>query len=178
MFEPLETLIRDRREELGLSQGEVAKRAGVGRAQYALLEAGKANVTLGFLLKITRVLGINAVQVRELGVYAGSPDLTALVRAHDAIRRTRALLARFSSAAEELDEIEASIGGLIAQPLAADAAVAGAVRPLTDVPAKERSGVSRAMRDVAQSERVERQKRPEAPASASAPAVERKRGRR
>lgn len=174
MFEPLEILIRERREELGLSQGEVAKRAGVGRAQYALLEAGKANITLGFLLKVTRVLGINAVQVKELGVYAGSPDLTALVRAQDAVRRARALLDRFASAATELDEIQASIRGLIAAPVAAEAALVEAAHPLARVPAEERASVGRALRDVAQSDRVERQKRPEAPAEVPA----RKRGRR
>ena len=116
MFEPLESQLRERREQLNLSQGEAARLAGVGRAQYAALEAGKANITLGFLLKITAVLGIKAVMVKDLGIYSASPDVAALVRAQDAINRTRALLAKFAGASAELDEIVASIADVITAP--------------------------------------------------------------
>jgi len=160
MFDPLETQLRDRREELDLSQGEVAKRAGVGRAQYAALEAGKANITLGFLIKVTGVLGLNAVMVKGLAIHSASPDLVALVRAQEAIARTRALLAQFTEATEELDDIAGSIGDLIEAPFVADERVSAAGRELTRVAAKDRDRVSRDLRDVAQSDRVDRQKRP------------------
>lgn len=177
MFEPLPQLVRARRESLGLSQGEVAKRAGVGRAQYALLEGGRANVTLGFLIKIARVLGITTLQVDELSFLGSAPDLKALVRAQEAVDRARVLFGQFSAATAELDDVSDSIRRLIANPMAAaagDPEVAGTVRELAGVPAAERGSVGRAMRDVAQSSRVERQQRPEAPAGSAA----RKRARR
>lgn len=160
MFEPLESQLRERREQLGLSQGEVARRAGVGRAQYAALEAGKANITLGFLLKVTGVLGLPAVMVKGQGVYSSSPDLAALVRAQDAIARTRALLAGVTDVTAELDDIAASIDDIIAAPIVPSGGVAAAAQHLTKVPAKERERVGRAIRDVAQTQHVDRQKRP------------------
>jgi len=177
MFEPLPQLLRARREALGLSQGELARRAGVGRAQYALLEAGRANVTLGFLVKVARVLGITSVQVDELSFVGGAPDLKALMEAQEAVDRARRLVERFSASSAELDDVSESIRRLIAGPVTAPAAdhdVARTVRELANVPADERSSVGRAMRDVAQSKRVERQQRPETPEKAPA----RKRARR
>jgi transcriptional regulator with XRE-family HTH domain len=165
MFEPLPHSLRVRREQLGLSQGEVAKRAGVGRAQYALLEAGKANVTLGFLLKVARVLGITAVQVEEMSVRGAAPDLKALVRAQEAVDHAKTLLAQFAGATAELDGVSDALRELIANPLPPDPAIHETAQQLTKIPASERSSVGRVLRDLAEPDRVERQKRPDAPAA-------------
>ncbi len=50
-------LIRQRRAELGLSQGAVAKRAGVSQQQIARLEDPDGNPTLETLTKVTAALG-------------------------------------------------------------------------------------------------------------------------
>jgi DNA-binding XRE family transcriptional regulator len=48
--------IAERREELGLTQGQVAKRAGVGQTEICRIERGKANPTRATLEKIATAL--------------------------------------------------------------------------------------------------------------------------
>ena len=50
-------LIRQRRAELGLSQAEVARRAGVSQQQIARLENPDGNPTLAMLAKVAEALG-------------------------------------------------------------------------------------------------------------------------
>ncbi|HEY3256267.1 MAG TPA: type II toxin-antitoxin system HicB family antitoxin [Polyangiaceae bacterium] len=50
-------LIRQRRAALGLSQAEVAKRAGVSQQQIARLENPDGNPTVAMLVKVAEALG-------------------------------------------------------------------------------------------------------------------------
>jgi HTH-type transcriptional regulator/antitoxin HipB len=56
MFHELGDLLRRRREELELSQREVAERAGVSHSAIARVEAGSRRITLNTLLRIARAL--------------------------------------------------------------------------------------------------------------------------
>jgi transcriptional regulator with XRE-family HTH domain len=51
--------VRAARKEAGLSQQEVAERAGMSRVWVARLEGGEANVTLDSLLRVASVVGMN-----------------------------------------------------------------------------------------------------------------------
>ncbi|HYC89874.1 MAG TPA: helix-turn-helix transcriptional regulator [Thermoanaerobaculia bacterium] len=178
MLEPLPALIRDRREERKLTQGQLAELAGVSRAQLALLEAGKANITMEFLLKITRVLELTAVWVEGLNILAASPDLKALVQAKEAVAHARALASQFSGTVEELDAATASLDELISRPMlpaASQADIAESARQLTQLRGDERDQAGRTLRDLANGDRVHRAERPEA---AKTPARKRSRGNR
>ena len=48
--------IRDRRKSLGLSQSELAKRAGVGRQWLVAVERGKPGVELALVLRVLDTL--------------------------------------------------------------------------------------------------------------------------
>jgi ribosome-binding protein aMBF1 (putative translation factor) len=50
--------IRDAREEAGLSQTELAARIGIAQSALSRIEAGRANLTLGTLQRVTDALGI------------------------------------------------------------------------------------------------------------------------
>lgn len=50
---------RDRRRELGLSQEDVGKRAGLSRLVYHRIEAGTRRPTPSNILTIARILGID-----------------------------------------------------------------------------------------------------------------------
>ena len=45
--------IRDAREEAGLSQTELAARVGIAQSALSRIEAGRANLTLGTLQRVT-----------------------------------------------------------------------------------------------------------------------------
>jgi len=51
--------IRDAREEAGLSQTELAARIGIAQSALSRIEAGRANLTLGTLQRVTRALGVS-----------------------------------------------------------------------------------------------------------------------
>ncbi|WP_183407826.1 helix-turn-helix domain-containing protein [Nocardioides marmoriginsengisoli] len=55
----LASAVRAARKEAGLSQQEVADRAGMSRVWVARLEGGEANVTLDSLLRVASVLGMS-----------------------------------------------------------------------------------------------------------------------
>lgn len=50
--------IRDAREEAGLSQTELAARIGIAQSALSRIEAGRANLTLGTLQRVTDALGL------------------------------------------------------------------------------------------------------------------------
>lgn len=50
--------IRDAREEAGLSQTELAARIGIAQSALSRIEAGRANLTLGTLQRVTDALGV------------------------------------------------------------------------------------------------------------------------
>lgn len=51
--------VRERRAELGLSQEELASRAGVHRTYIGMIERAEKNITLGNIEKISRALKLN-----------------------------------------------------------------------------------------------------------------------
>src|SRR5215212_5143289 len=53
----LDVLLRAARAQLGISQAELAHRAGVTRQAVSAIEAGKAAPTMAVALKLARVLG-------------------------------------------------------------------------------------------------------------------------
>src|SRR5829696_5698109 len=53
----LDVLLRAARAQLGVSQAELAARAGVTRQAVSAIEAGKAAPTMAVALKLARVLG-------------------------------------------------------------------------------------------------------------------------
>jgi transcriptional regulator with XRE-family HTH domain len=56
--------LREARDKNGLTQAEVAKKAGMGTNRYAIIERGEAeNVTINKLEKIAGVLGIKGSDI-------------------------------------------------------------------------------------------------------------------
>ena len=51
--------VRERRTELGLSQEELANRAGVHRTYIGMIERAEKNITLENIEKISRALKLN-----------------------------------------------------------------------------------------------------------------------
>lgn len=51
--------VRERRAELGLSQEELASRAGVHRTYIGMIERAEKNITLGNIEKISKALKLN-----------------------------------------------------------------------------------------------------------------------
>ena len=51
-------ILRDSRRKLGLSQGELATRAGVGRQWLVAIEHGKARAEIGMVLRTLATLGL------------------------------------------------------------------------------------------------------------------------
>ena len=75
--------VRGRREELGLSQGDLARRVGVSRAWINAVEAAKPRVEFDLVLRLFDELGLHVDLVRPgtLGdVFKGGPvDLDAIL---------------------------------------------------------------------------------------------------
>lgn len=53
------TKVRDKRLKLGLSQEELASRAGVHRTYIGMIERAEKNITLGNIEKIAKALNIS-----------------------------------------------------------------------------------------------------------------------
>ena len=66
----LTAAMRGRREELGISQAELARRAGVSRKWVYEFEAGKPTAEFGLLLRVLDELGLEL----ELSTRAEPPD--------------------------------------------------------------------------------------------------------
>jgi len=67
---PLAKVIRDRREELGLSQESLAEACGFDRTYISMLERGTRNPSLQNLLKIASGLNTSVSKLTE--VYDGT----------------------------------------------------------------------------------------------------------
>jgi HTH-type transcriptional regulator / antitoxin HipB len=65
--------VRGRRGDLGLSQADLAVRAGVSRKWIYEFEAGKPNAELGLILRVMDALGIQL----ELGLDEQAPATVA-----------------------------------------------------------------------------------------------------
>jgi Zn-dependent peptidase ImmA (M78 family)/DNA-binding XRE family transcriptional regulator len=102
MIESLPVNLRRLRDEKGLSQGELAERAGISRVAYRSIETGEAVPRAGTIAKIAEVLGVK------------TPDLMTEVRALSAVRfrekgmtSRQQLLVRVSRWLEGYCELEA-----------------------------------------------------------------------
>ncbi len=77
----LAQVIRRHRQKAGISQEELAHRAGVHRTYISFLERGERNPSVDSLRKIGRALGVPASQLvaeaEEETVDVGSGDLAA-----------------------------------------------------------------------------------------------------
>jgi HTH-type transcriptional regulator/antitoxin HipB len=75
--------VQGRRQELGLSQAELATRAGVSRDWVNQIEAGKATAEFGLVIRLLDALGLRLdIDVRASGddtPTGGSVDLDALL---------------------------------------------------------------------------------------------------
>jgi HTH-type transcriptional regulator/antitoxin HipB len=78
--------VRGRRKELGMSQDELAHRAGVSRKWIYDFEAGKPTAQLGILLRVLDELGLALDVVRtsedSRSAGRGAVDLDALLDEH------------------------------------------------------------------------------------------------
>ena len=62
----LATMLRERREQAGLTQETLAKRAKVARGYLAKLEAGHSkNPSIATLKRLTRALGVSVGELLE-----------------------------------------------------------------------------------------------------------------
>lgn len=55
--------VLQRRQELGLSQGDLAARLGIQRTNIGRIERGEQNVTIGTLCKIAKELGMTVEEL-------------------------------------------------------------------------------------------------------------------
>lgn len=72
--------IRERRRQLGLSQAELAARAGVGRQWLVAVEHGKPRAEIGLVLALLDALGC-ALTVTEVPGRTASAGLDAVIEA-------------------------------------------------------------------------------------------------
>jgi HTH-type transcriptional regulator/antitoxin HipB len=82
----LAAVVRGRRRDLGLSQAELAARAGVSRKWIYQFEAGKPTAELRLILRVLDALGLVLDVTYDEQTAAGEPtrDLDALIEAHRA----------------------------------------------------------------------------------------------
>jgi y4mF family transcriptional regulator len=82
----LAAAVRGRRRDLGLSQAELASRAGVSRKWIYQFEAGKPTAELRLVLKVLDALGLVLDVTYDERAAAGRPtrDLDALIEEHHA----------------------------------------------------------------------------------------------
>ncbi len=82
----LAAVVRGRRRDLGLSQAELAARAGVSRKWVYQFEAGKPTAELRLILRVLDALGLVLDVTYDEQTAAGQPtgDLDALIEAHRA----------------------------------------------------------------------------------------------
>ena len=62
-FEKLGNKLREAREKAGLTQSELAKRAGINANYYAVVERGEGNLSYEKLERILKVLNIKSLDV-------------------------------------------------------------------------------------------------------------------
>ncbi len=72
--------IRRQREDLDLSQEHIAHEAGLSVRHYAKVEQGKANATIGTLLSIARILGLEFDALVHAAALSGKKATTTRKR--------------------------------------------------------------------------------------------------
>lgn len=80
----LAAVVRGRRTDLGLSQAELAARAGVSRKWIYQFEAGKPTAELGLILRVLDALGLVLDVTYDEQATAGrrARDLDTLIEEH------------------------------------------------------------------------------------------------
>lgn len=80
----LAAAVRGRRQDLGLTQAVLARRAGVARKSISELETGKASPELGLMLRVLEQVGLSlAVEAGEGTRTKGREiDLDAVIDEH------------------------------------------------------------------------------------------------
>lgn len=116
MFEPLPTIIRLRRKQLGLSLNTLATLANVSRSRLAMLEKGDDNITLELLLRIAHALQLKEIHIGGMAP-AASPDLGRLLAAAEAIQDTQKILDQVASLKADLERIASRVSALLAPVL-------------------------------------------------------------
>jgi y4mF family transcriptional regulator len=74
----LAAAVRGRRSDLGLSQADLAKRAGVSRPWLSDVEAGKPTAEFGRIIRLLDALGLS-LRLEVTRDDAGTVDLDALL---------------------------------------------------------------------------------------------------
>ncbi len=74
----LAVAVRGRRSSLGLSQADLAKRAGVSRPWLSNVEAGKPTAEFGRIIRLLDALGLS-LSLGATGDEVGTVDLDALL---------------------------------------------------------------------------------------------------
>lgn len=59
--------IRERREELGISQGELAKKCGIAQSTLCDIEQGRSNPSISVAVKLANALDIKDIKFFEKG---------------------------------------------------------------------------------------------------------------
>lgn len=165
MFEPVADVIRLRRRQLNLTQEEVAKLAGVSRRQLSLLEQGH-NVSLAFLLKVTKALKMTELMIDDLRLRPAAPELGALVVAADAVAMAQQVLGEVAGLSERLNGAAGKLDALVERAMSsrmATEAIAQAADRLASRPASEQEAVASTMRDIANSTPARGGARPRTP---------------
>lgn len=117
MFEPLGDVIRLRRQQLNLTHVQVARMAKVSRQQLSLLEDGH-NVSLLFLTKVANALEISELPVGHLRVFSAPLELTALIRAAEAVQDLKQAGEIWREAAATIDRSGATLEELVTRVVA------------------------------------------------------------
>jgi HTH-type transcriptional regulator / antitoxin HipB len=78
----LAAAVRGRRQELNLSQAELAARVGVSRDWVSFVENGKPTVEVGLVLRLLDALGLRVEFLETGGGGAPTVDLDALLDEH------------------------------------------------------------------------------------------------
>jgi putative transcriptional regulator len=59
--------IRERREELGISQGELAKKCGIAQSTLCDIEQGRSNPSISVAVKLANALDIKDIKFFKKG---------------------------------------------------------------------------------------------------------------
>ena len=153
MYDKLGDFIRRTRKQRELTQERLAELADVSRGQLAQLERGE-NVSMDFLTKVARALGLTEVRIDFLTVRDITPDTPALLMAAEALDHVRQLLARVHEASADLERAAEAIDALLMRPgMPAEAQqhIAAAAARLASAPAERTAEIGRTLRESAES---------------------------
>lgn len=153
MSKSLGQFIRMHRLRQDLTQERLAEMARVSRWQLAQMERGK-NVSVDFLIKVVRALGLTEVRIDFLTLLDVTPDTPALMAAAEALDIADHALAQAHEVSKEIARAKQVINALLARPaVPADAQrhIAAAAERLASAPADRTAEIGRALRESAES---------------------------